>query len=110
MSGRGAAIVIAIWAAMNAALAGLLLGFRNSPVQAAAWWSGVAVLLVAAVLALRASAPRVRRLPEASAGVVVLAAGVAMLVVGAAVGLWASLIGIEVTVLAVVLLVRERRA
>jgi hypothetical protein len=110
MSGRGAAAVIAIWAAMNAALAGLLLGFRNSPVQDATWWAGVAVLVAATVLAFRASAPRVLRVPEASAGVVVLAAGVALLVVGAAVGLWASLIGAELALVAVVLLAWERRA
>jgi uncharacterized membrane protein YhaH (DUF805 family) len=109
MSGRGAAIVIGGWALLNASLAGLLLGFRHSTVEQATWWAGVAVLLVAVALALRAAAPRVRRLPDASAGTALLAAGLAVATIGAAVGLWAALVGAELVLVAIVLLLRERR-
>lgn len=108
MRGRDAAGVLLVWAIFNAALAGLLLGFRHNWVQVADYWLAVAGLLVYAALALRAGDRRARWLPEASAGAVVLAVAVVMLVVGASIGLFAALIGADLAVVAIVTLVRER--
>ena len=107
MSGRGAAAVVAVWALFNALLAVLLLGFRNNLVQMLCWVATVATLLVIVVFALRSADPRARRLPEASAGALVLATAVVMLVLGAGVGLWAALVGAGLAVVALVVLARE---
>ena len=109
MTGRGAAGAIALWALFNALLAGLLLGFRNSSVQILSWVATVATLLVIVALALRSADRRVRRLPEASTGALVLAVAIALLVLGAGVGLWAALIGAGLAVVALVVLGREAR-
>jgi hypothetical protein len=109
VSGRGAAAVVGVWALFNAALAGLLLGFRNSSVEILSWVAAVATLLVIVALAMRSADPRVRRLPEASAGALVLAVAVTLLVLGAGVGLWAALIGAALTLVALVVLAREAR-
>jgi hypothetical protein len=108
MSGRDAAAAVGLWALFNAALAVMLLLFGTTPVQQGAWWLAVAALLAIVVLALRAAEPRVRRIPEASGGAVVLALAIAMLALGAGLGLWAALIGVELIVVAAVLLARER--
>jgi hypothetical protein len=110
VSGRGAAGAIALWALFNALLAALLLGFRNNLVQMLPWASAVATLLVIAALALRSADPRVRRVPEASAGALILAAAIVLLVLGAGVGLWAALIGAGLALVALVVLAREVRS
>jgi hypothetical protein len=107
VSGRGAAVVIAVWALFNALLAVLLLGFRNSSVQILSWVAVVSTLLVIVALALRSADRRERRLPEASAGALVLAIAIALLVLGAGVGLWAALVGAGLAVVALVVLARE---
>jgi hypothetical protein len=107
VSGRGAAVVVAIWALFNALLAALLLGFRHNLVEMLSWAATVATLLAIVALALRAADRPVRRLPEASAGALVLAVAVALLVLGAGVGLWAALIGAGLALVALVVLVRE---
>jgi len=109
VSGRGAAAVVGVWALFNAALAALLLGFRNSSVEILSWVAAVATLLVIVALAMRSGDPHVRRLPEASAGALVLAVAVTLLVLGAGVGLWAALIGAALALVALVVLVREAR-
>jgi hypothetical protein len=106
--GRDAAVALAIWAAFNAALAGLLLGFRHNWVQVADYWLAVAGVLAYAGLSLLARDRGVRRLPEASAGAAILALAVVLLFVGASVGLFAALIGAGLAVVALVVLVRER--
>jgi drug/metabolite transporter (DMT)-like permease len=107
VSGRGAAVVVAIWAVLNALLAALLLGFRNNLVEMLSWAATVATLLAIVALALRSADRPMRRLPEASAGALVLAVAVTLLVLGAGVGLWAALIGAGLALVALVLLVRE---
>jgi hypothetical protein len=107
MTGRGAAGAIALWALFNALLAVLLLGFRNNLVQILCWVGTVTTLLVIVVVSLLAADRRVRRLPEASAGALVLAVAVVMLVLGAGVGLWAALIGAGLALVALVVLARE---
>jgi hypothetical protein len=107
VSGRGAAAVVAVWALFNALLAALLLGFRNNSVEILSWVATVATLLAIVALALRSADRRVRRLPEASAGALVLAVAIALLVLGAGVGLWAALIGAGLAVVALVVLGRE---
>jgi hypothetical protein len=109
VSGRGAAGAIALWALFNALLAALLLGFRNSLVEMLSWAAAVATLLVIVALALRSADPTARRLPEASAGALVLAVAIVLLVLGAGVGLWAALIGAGLAVVALVVLGREVR-
>jgi hypothetical protein len=109
VSGRGAAGAIALWALFNALLAALLLGFRNNLVQMLSWVAAVTTLLVIVVLALRSADPRARRLPDASAGALVLAVALTLLALGAGVGLWAALIGAGLAVVALVLLGREAR-
>jgi hypothetical protein len=109
MTGRGAAGAIALWALFNALLAVLLLGFRNSSVEILSWVATVTTLLVIVALALRSADPGVRRLPEASAGALVLAVAVALLVLGAGVGLWAALTGAGLALVALVVLAREAR-
>jgi hypothetical protein len=110
VSGRGAAGAIALWALFNALLAALLLGFRNNLVQMLSWVSVVATLLVIVALALRSADPRARRLPEASAGALILATAIGLLVLGAGVGLWAALIGAGLALVALVVLGREVRS
>jgi hypothetical protein len=109
VSGRGAAVVVGVWALLNAALAALLLGFRNSSVEILSWVAAVTTLLVIVALATRSADPRVRRLPEASAGALVLAVAIALLILGAGVGLWAALIGAALALVALVVLAREAR-
>jgi hypothetical protein len=106
--GRSAALAVGLWALFNAALAALLLGFRHNAVQLISYWLAVATVLAIALLALRASEPAVRRVPEASAGTIVLAVAIAFLVLGAGLGLWAALLGAGLAVVAIVVLVRER--
>jgi hypothetical protein len=110
VSGRGAAGAIALWAVFNALLAALLLGFRNNLVQMLSWVGVVATLLVIVALALRSADPRVRRVPEASAGALILATAIVLLVLGAGVGLWAALIGAGLALVALVVLAREVRS
>jgi hypothetical protein len=110
VSGRGAAGAIALWALFNALLAALLLGFRDNLVQMLSWVSVVATLLVIAGLALRSADPRARRVPEASAGALILGVAIALLVLGAGVGLWAALIGAGLVLVALVVLGREVRS
>jgi hypothetical protein len=109
VSGRGAAGAIALWALFNALLAALLLGFRNNLVEMLSWVAAVATLLVIVFLAFRSADPRARRLPEASAGALVLAVALTLLVLGAGVGLWAALIGAGLALVALVVLAREVR-
>lgn len=109
MSGRGAAGAIALWALFNALLAALLLGFRNNLVEMLSWVAAVATLLVIVVLALRSADPAARRLPDASAGALILAIALTLLALGAGVGLWAALIGAGLAVVALVVLGREAR-
>jgi hypothetical protein len=108
LTGRSAAVAVGLWALFNAALAALLLGFRHNAVQLISYWLAVATVLVIAVLALRADDPRVRRVPEASAGTIVLAVAITFLVLGAGLGLWAALLGAGLAVVALVVLLRER--
>jgi hypothetical protein len=108
VTGRSAAVAVGLWALFNAALAALLHGFRHNAVQLVSYWLAVATVLVIAVLALRAHDPRVRRVPEASAGTVVLALAIAFLVLGAGLGLWAALLGAGLAVVSIVVLLRER--
>jgi len=110
VSGRGAAGAIALWALFNALLAALLLGFRNNLVQMLSWGSAVATLLVIVALALRSADPRARRVPEASAGALILGVAIVLLVLGAGVGLWAALIGAGLALVALVVLAREVRS
>jgi hypothetical protein len=110
VSGRGAAGAIALWALFNTLLAALLLGFRNNLVQMLSWVSAVATLLVIVALALRSADPRARRVPEASAGALILATAIGLLVLGAGVGLWAALIGAGLVLVALVVLGREVRS
>jgi len=107
VSGRDAAAAVGLWALFNALLAALLLGFRNNLVEMLSWVCAVATLLVIVALALRSADPRVRRLPEASAGALLLAGAVALLVLGAGVGLWAALIGAGLALVGLVVLARE---
>jgi hypothetical protein len=107
MTGRDAAAVVGAWALLNVLLAALLLGFRNSLVEMLSWAATVATLVVVVILALRSADPRVRRLPEASAGALVLAVAVTLLVLGAGVGLWAALVGAGLALVALVVLARE---
>jgi hypothetical protein len=109
MSGRDAAAVVGLWAVLNALLAALLLGFRNNLVEMLSWVATVTTLLVIVALALRSADPRLRKLPEASAGALVLAVAVALLALGAGVGLWAALIGAGLALVALVVLRREAR-
>ena len=106
--GRSAALAVGLWGLFNAALAGLLLGFRHNAVQLVSYWLAVATVLAIALLALRASEPTVRRVPEASAGTIVLAVAIAFLVLGAGLGLWAALPGAGLAVVSIVVLLRER--
>jgi hypothetical protein len=108
MTGRGAAVAVGLWALFNAALAALLLGFRHNAVQLVSYWLAVTAVLVIAVLAMRAHDPGVRRVPEASAGTIVLAVAIVLLVLGAGIGLWAALLGAGLTVVSIVVLLRER--
>jgi hypothetical protein len=108
MRARDAAVAVGVWALFNAALAALLIGFRHNWVQLADYWLAVTAVLVVAVIALRAADPPVRRVPEASAGAVVLAVAVALLVLGASIGLFAALIGAGLAVISLVVLLRER--
>jgi hypothetical protein len=110
VSGRGAAGAIALWALFNALLAALLLGFRNNLVQMLSWASAVATLLVIVALALRSADPPARRVPEASAGALILGVAIVLLVLGAGVGLWAALIGAGLALVALVVLAREVRS
>jgi heme A synthase len=110
VSGRGAAGAIALWALFNALLAALLLGFRNNLVQMLSWVSAVATLLVIVGFAVRSADPRARRVPEASAGALILGVAIGLLVLGAGVGLWAALIGAGLALVALVVLAREVRS
>jgi hypothetical protein len=110
VSGRGAAGAIALWALFNALLAALLLGFRNNLVEMLSWASAVATLLVIVAFALRSADPRARRVPEASAGALILAMAIVLLVLGAGVGRWAALIGAGLALVALVVLGREVRS
>jgi hypothetical protein len=108
MSGRGAAIAVGIWTVFIAALAGLLLGFRNNLVEMLSWAAALATLLVIVVVALRSADPPVRVVPDASVGGLLLAFAVALMALGAAVGAWAVIIGGGLAVAALVVLARER--
>jgi hypothetical protein len=109
VSGRAAAAVVALWALFNALLAALLLGFRNSLVEMLSWVGAVTTLLVIVALAMRSGDPALRRLPDASAGALVLATAIALLALGAGVGLSAALIGAGLALVALVVLAREGR-
>jgi hypothetical protein len=106
--GRDAAAAIAVWALFNAALAGMLVGFRHHWFQLADYGLAVVGVVAIAVLALRGRDPRVRWVPEASAGAVLLAVAVVLLAVSPGAGLWAAFVGGGAMVVAVVVLVRER--
>jgi hypothetical protein len=108
VTGRSAALAVGLWALFNAALAALVLGFRHNAVQVISYWLAVALVLVIAVLALRADDPPVRRVPEASAGTVVLAVAIAFLILGVGLGLWAVVMGAGLVVVSIVVLLRER--
>jgi hypothetical protein len=108
VSGRGAALALAGWAALNAALAGLLLGFRHNWVQVAEYWATPAFVLLLALVALRSRDRPRRVVPDASAGAAVLALGIALLAIGAGFGLWAALLGAGLVLVALALLARER--
>jgi hypothetical protein len=108
VTGRSAAVAVGLWALLNAVLATLLLGFRHNAVQVVSYWCAVATVLAIAAMALRAADPPVRRVPEASAGTILLAVAIALLVLGAGIGLWAALLGGGLAVVAIVVLLRER--
>jgi heme A synthase len=108
VSGRDGGWAIALWALFNAGLAALLLGFRNNAVELLSYWGAVGTLVVIVVLARRSRDRPLRRLPEASAGALLLAAAVAFLGLGAGIGLWAALIGAGLAIVAFVTLMRER--
>ncbi|MEA2256080.1 MAG: hypothetical protein QOG35_2125 [Solirubrobacteraceae bacterium] len=108
MSGRDATWALGLWALFNAALAGLLVGFRHNAVELASYWLAVATVAALAVVAWRVRDRAVRRVPEASGGAVLLAVGVVLLALGAAIGRWSALVGAELVVVALVVLVRER--
>lgn len=109
MSGRGGAYVVFGWALLNAALAGMLLGFRHNWVQVAGSFAAVATVVAVAVLAAASSGEAGRRyLPEASGGAPIVAAGLVLVTLGAGLGLWVALVGAVVLGAGVVLLARER--
>jgi hypothetical protein len=110
VSGRGAAVAIAVWAAFNAVLSGLMFAFTDDLMTHAVYWLALVVLLPVIALAVVARDPDRRRLPQASAGAVLLALALALVAVGAGLGLWAALIGAAVGLVAVVMLVMERSA
>jgi hypothetical protein len=101
VSGRDGGWAIALWALFNAGLAALLLGFLS-------YWGAVGTLVVIVVVARRSRDRPLRRLPEASAGALLVAAAVAFLGLGAGIGLWAALIGAGLAIVAFVTLMRER--
>jgi hypothetical protein len=108
LTGRSAAVAVGLWGLFNAALAALVLGFRHNAVQVISYWLAVGLVLVIAVLALRANDPAVRRVPEASAGTIVLAVAIAFLILGVGLGLWAVVLGAGLVVVSIVVLLRER--
>jgi hypothetical protein len=108
MSGRDATRALGLWALFNAALAGLLIGFRHNAVELGSYWLAVVTVAVLAVVAWRSRDRPVRRVPEASGGATLLAAGIALIALGAAIGRWSALVGAELVVVALVVLVRER--
>jgi hypothetical protein len=108
VKGRDAAVALLVWAVFNAVLAAMLHGFRHNWVQVTDYWLAVVGVLVIAVIALRAADPPVRRVPEASAGAVLLAVAVFLLIVGAGIGLFAVLIGAGLALVSLVVLLRER--
>jgi hypothetical protein len=109
VSGRGAAVAVGIWTVFIAALAGLLLGFRNNLVEMLSWAGALVTLMVVLVAALRAADPPVRVVPDASAGALLLALAIALMALAAALGAWAVFIGGGLAVAALAVLARERR-
>ena len=110
MSGRDAAVAIALWAAFNAVLSSLMFAFTDDLVSHAVYWLAL-VLLVPVIAAAVLARDRARRwLPRASGGAAVLALALALLALGAGLGLWAALSGAVLALVGLVLLVTERSA
>ena len=110
MSGRGAAIAIAVWAAFNVVLSSLMFVFTDDLMSHAVYWLALALLALVIAAAVLARDRERRWLPQASGGAVLLALGLALVAVGAGLGLWAVLAGAAVGVVAAVMLVLERSA
>jgi hypothetical protein len=67
------------------------------------------VALLAVLLWRRPAADAPQRVPDTSVGTVVLVFGLGTMLAGIPFGLWITLLGVEISALAVFLLVREYR-
>jgi hypothetical protein len=111
VSGRDAALAIAVWTVLNAALSALMFVFTDDLVSHAVYSLAIFWLLPVIALAVATRDRERRRLPQASGGAVVLALGLAFVALGAALGVWAALCGAALCVVGLVmLLVTERSA
>lgn len=108
MKGRDAAVAVAVWALFNAALAGMLAGFRHHWFELADYWLAVAGVVAIAILAVFAVDRPVRRVPEASAGAALLGVAVVLVAVSPGAGLWSALVGGGLAIVALIVLARER--
>jgi hypothetical protein len=106
--GRDAAVVVALWGALNLALATLMFAFTTDLMSHVVYWVAVVFVFAMAVPAWFARDPARRRLPEASGGTVAIAVGLAFLALGAALGIWAVLMGVAGVLVGLVLLGMER--
>lgn len=98
----------ALWGLLLAGFAALLLFFTTTLTLVLLLPFAIVVTLGFAAYGARARDPLVRRVPDASAGTLVLAIGVTLAVIGLGTGLWATITGGGLAVVAAVMLVRER--
>jgi hypothetical protein len=110
VSGRDAALAIAVWTALNVVLAALMFVFTDDLMSHAVYWLALALLVPVLGLALFARDRPARRLPEASGGAVVLALALAFVALGAALGGWAALVGAALAIVGLALLWSEERS
>jgi hypothetical protein len=73
------------------------------------WGSALAVALLAVLVWRRPAPDAPQRVVDTSVGTVVLVFGLGTMLAGVPFGLWITLLGVEISALAVFLLVREHR-
>ncbi len=98
----------ALWGLFLAIFAGLLLFFTDVLTLVLLLPFAILVTLAVAAYGARARDPVERRVPDASAGTLVLGVAVTLMVMGAGIGLWCVLTGGGLAVVAAVVLLRER--
>jgi hypothetical protein len=98
----------AAWGLFLAVFAALLLFFTTTLTLVLLLPFAIVVTFAVAAYGARARDPLVRRVPDASAGTLVLAVAVTLAVVGLGIGLWATITGAGLAVVAAVVLARER--